>query len=104
MSSLLMLQLHTIVLYNTPLVWLATTASACFTGWEAIPANKVFSFACLHVICMIAITANMEIIAAVNRKMSIAILSKNLFLVLFSCDVSSVWLFCLYCLTNPFSV
>ena len=36
--------------------------------------------------------------------MSIAILSKNLCLVLFSCDLSSVRVFCLYCCTNPFSV
>ena len=42
--------------------------------------------------------------AAVNKKMSIAILSKNLCLVLFSCGLSSVWLFCLYCCTNSFIV
>ena len=47
---------------------------------------------------------SIEITAAMNKKMSIAILSKNLFLVLFSCVLSSVRLFCLYCCTYPFSV
>ena len=58
-------------------VWLDTTASACFTGWKAIPVNKAFSFMCLHTICIITNTASIEIMAAVNKKISIAILSKN---------------------------
>ena len=51
-----------------------------------------------------ATTISIEIIAVVNKKMSIAILSKNFCLVLFLCDFPSVRLFYLYCCTNPFSV
>ena len=53
---------------------------------------------------MIAVTANMEIIAAANRKISTAILSKNSFLGLLFCALSSILLFCLYFCTNPFRV
>ena len=41
--------------------------------------------------------------AAINKKMSIAILSKNLLLVLFLC-IFNVWPFCLYCCTSLLSV
>ena len=52
---------------------------------------------------MIAITTSIEMIAAINKKMSIAMLSKNLFLVLLLC-IFNVWPFCLYYCTSPFSV
>ena len=52
--------------------------------------------------CIIAITPSIEMIAAINKKMSIAILSKNFLLVLLSC-IFNVWPFCLYC-TSSFSV
>ena len=51
-----------------------------------------------------AITTSMEIMHVINRKMSIAILSKTSFLGLFSCDLTSIWLFCLYYCTNLFSI
>ena len=79
-------------------------ASVCLTGWKAIPISKAFSFMYLHITWIIAAVAIIDRMVAINRKISIIILSKIKCLMLFLFIVFNICPFCLCWWTRFFGV